>query len=105
MNYGTCAALRGIAQPDQSALEAAKTKPELVKFLKDSFEYCDPAFRSLADQKLLMQITSGERKFYPVTEMVGLTNSLHEHYGNIIGYLRGKGITPPSTRRTQRVLE
>jgi len=105
MNYASCAKLQGRTPPDAKSLESATTKEALVRELKSSFTFCDPAFRGISDQQLLAERATQERRFYPVTEMVGLTNSLHEHYGNLIGYLRSKGVTPPSTLRTQRVLQ
>lgn len=105
MNYTACANLRGIRVPGAPELRAAATKAELTAVLNASFEFCDPAFRGMTSQKLMTEITSGDRRLFPVVEMVGLTNSLHEHYGNLIGYLRSKEITPPSTLRTQRVLQ
>lgn len=105
MNYGSCAVLRGMGKPDLKEVESARSKSDLVKVLKASFDFCDPAFRSLSDQSLLTEVTSGERKLYPVTEYIGLTHSLHEHYGNLIGYLRSNGVTPPSTLRTQKTLQ
>jgi hypothetical protein len=105
MNYASCAKLRSVAPPDQQALVAAKSKAELLQELKASFSFCDPAFRGWTDRQLLTEAANGERRYYPVTEMLGLATSLHEHYGNLIAYLRANGITPPSTRRTQRVLE
>jgi hypothetical protein len=35
----------------------------------------------------------------PVNAMVGLLTNMASHYGNMVGYLRAKGITPPSTAR------
>lgn len=105
MNYGSCTKLHGGNPPDPKILESAKTKEALVRELKASFTFCDTAFRGISDRQLLAEKETPERRFYPVTEMVGLTNSLHEHYGNLIGYLRSKGVTPPSTLRTQRVLQ
>jgi hypothetical protein len=105
MNYGSCSKLRGIPKPDPKIVEEPKTRAELIDLLKRSFEFCDPAFRGLSDRKLLTEMSSSELKLYPVTEVVGLTNSLHEHYGNLIAYLRSNGVTPPSTLRTQRSLQ
>ena len=105
MNYGTCAKIRNVTPPEPKSLESAQTKEALIRELKASFAFCDPAFRGLTDANLLAEKALQDRKFYAVTEIVGLTNSLHEHYGNLIGYLRSKGVTPPSTVRTQRVLE
>jgi len=105
MNYGSCARLRSVPLPTAGPLAAAKTKDEIMAELEASFRFCDPAFRGLADRDLLTERTAGDRRLTPVSEMIGLTNSLHEHYGNLIAYLRANGLTPPSTLRTQRVLQ
>ena len=102
-NYISCSTLRVVPKPTVE-LSGTMSKAELMKWLKDSFDFCDPAFASATDAKLLTQITSGDRTLYPAEEMVALTNSLWEHYGNVACYMRIKGVTPPSTLRTQRVL-
>jgi len=102
-NYISCATLRVIPQP-KVELSGTMSKAELMKWVKDSFAFCDPAFANQTDAKLLTQITSGDRTLYPLEEMIALTNSLSEHYGNLACYMRIKGITTPSALRTQRVL-
>jgi hypothetical protein len=103
-NYISCSTLRVVPQP-KVELTGTMSKAELTKWLKDSFEFCDPAFANATDAKLLTQITSGDRTLYPVEEMIALTNSLSEHYGNVACYMRIKGVTPPSTLRVQRVMQ
>ena len=103
-NYISCSTLRVVPQP-KVELSGTMSKAELTKWLKDSFEFCDPAFANATDAKLLTQITSGDRTLYPVEEMIALTNSLSEHYGNVACYMRIKGVTPPSTLRTQLVMQ
>ena len=36
-----------------------------------------------------------------VKAMISLVASLQEHYGNLVGYLRTKGIVPPSSARVK----
>jgi hypothetical protein len=103
-NYISCSTLRQIPNP-KVPISATMSKAELMGVVKASFEFCDPAFNGQTDAKLLRQITSGDRTLYPVEEMIALTNSLSEHYGNIANYLRVKGITTPSALRTQRVMQ
>jgi hypothetical protein len=105
MNYSACSTPRGVAAPNLQTLEQANSKQRLTALLTEAFEFCDPAFRNITDAKLMTGVPRGGRVIYPVTSLIGLTNSLHEHYGNVIGYLRSNGITPPSTLRTQRMLE
>jgi hypothetical protein len=91
-NYGFCSAIGG-ARQDTSKIHDATKKDDLVAALKQSFDYCDDALKSMDDAKALAE-TGGK---YPVNAMVGLIASLNDHYGNIVGYLRAKGFTPPSS--------
>ncbi|MGI8741500.1 MAG: DinB family protein [Bryobacteraceae bacterium] len=97
-NYMFCAGIKGSAAPDMSKVHGLTSKAELQKALKDSFDYCDGALAAMDDKKAL---TEAGRK-YPVNGMVSLIASLNEHYGNLVGYLRTKGITPPSTARAKK---
>jgi hypothetical protein len=103
-NYISCATLRVIPQP-KVELSGSMRKAELMKWVKDSFNFCDPVFATMTDAKALTQITSGDRTLHPVEEMIALTNSLSEHYGNLACYMRIKGVTTPSALRTQRVMQ
>ncbi len=94
-----CSAIKGVVAPKP---EHATSKAGLVKAMKDSFAICDSAFNGMTDQKALTEITIGEKKLYPVTPILAMLTGLNEHYGNLVGYLRSKGITPPSTARAQK---
>ena len=54
------------------------------------------------DTKAVAEIAFNGRKYPAVQVMIGLVASLSEHYGNLVGYLRSKGIEPPSTTRASR---
>ena len=96
-NYSFCAGIGGSEAHVHKPSEAA-SKAELQKALRASFDFCDAAIQGLDDQKVL---TANNGK-YPVNAMFGLIAGLNDHYGNIVGYLRSKGITPPSSAvRTQ----
>jgi hypothetical protein len=97
-NYSYCAAIQGAAAPDMAQLHDMTAKADLVKALKESFDTCDAALKQIDDQKALTE-KNGK---YPVNAMVGLVCSLNEHYGNLVGYLRSKGLTPPSSARTKK---
>ena len=51
----------------------------------------------MTDERALTITTIGTKQVYPVTYMLNMVAGLNEHYGNIVGYLRAKAITPPST--------
>lgn len=93
-NFSFCSAIQGSAEPANSKVHGLTAKADLQKALKESFEYCDGVLKDMNDQKALTEV-GGK---YPVGSMVFLIASLNEHYGNMVGYLRTKGITPPSAR-------
>lgn len=101
-NYNFCAGIQG-EKPDLVKIgQRGTSKADLQAALKASFDYCDAALKSTDDRKASTEVTVGDRKLFPITPMVGLVGSLNEHYGNLVGYLRTKGITPPSSARAAK---
>ena len=93
-----CAAVLGeSARGEDDVEKSAKTKVQLVKALKDAGAYCDRAY-AIADAASSAQIGlfggRGTKLYY-----LGM-NATHdwEHYGNLVTYLRLKGLTPPSSQ-------
>jgi hypothetical protein len=102
-NYSICAAIRASAPPEESKKVAGLTsKADLQRALQASFAYCDAALADMTDAKAVAETSIGERKVVPVQSMVTLVGFLNEHYGNLVGYLRNKGIVPPSTARSAK---
>jgi uncharacterized damage-inducible protein DinB len=94
-----CAAVLGEPQPAEDAIEkSAKTKAALVAALKASTAHCDKAY-AVAPAKLADAIEMFGSKNTKVGALV--LNAVHdgEHYGNIVTYLRLKGLVPPSSKR------
>ena len=98
-NYYMCSAIKGEAAPDMAALHSMTTKADLGKAINASFDYCDAALEGMTDQKALTAVTVGGKQVWPVQSMFSLIASANEHYGNVVGYLRMKGITPPSSQK------
>ena len=101
-NFSFCAAIKGEKAPDTESIHHMTAKSELSKALLDSFNYCDEALRGMTDQKALTAYTLNGKAGYPVQGMVNLVSSTNEHYGNMVGYMRAKGVTPPSTARAAK---
>jgi hypothetical protein len=98
-NYLDCSTLRGETNPMPKArTDMLKGKDVIIKNLKDSFAYCDATFANLNDQKILSS---------PQLTASFLHTVVHnnEIYGNIVGYLRVSGITPPSTQRMNEMMK
>lgn len=103
-NFYYCARFGGTARPDAAMLRSMRgktAKADLRKFLEDSFAFCDAALQGMDDKKAVTEVQFNIDTLHPATFLVGLLTSLNEHYGNVVGYLRTKGITPPSTAREE----
>jgi hypothetical protein len=75
----------------------AGSKADLKKALEDSFVNCDKAF-ALGEEKLLSETASGMGGVQPKLGLLAFNNAhIMEHYGNIITYMRLKGLVPPSS--------
>jgi len=84
----------------ESGPDSIKTKAEIMKFLKDSFEYLHKAVGSINSNNELEQLSLfGEMK--AARSSVGSFACAHpmDHYGQMVEYLRMNGIVPPASRQ------
>jgi len=105
-NFYFCAMAKGEPPPSTVNYERTVTdKPGLVKALGDALTYCDGVYKETTDANANQQVKlSGPGGSGQSTRaLVLMFNTTHnnEHYGNVIVYLRLKGIVPPSTARVQ----
>ncbi len=97
-NYMACSGLRGEANPNKDDLEKTlKTKEDVVKAVKASFEYCDASMNGLTEANLKETFKNGAREIPKTSPLLLLIAHSQEHYGNLATYLRIKGIVPPSS--------
>jgi mono/diheme cytochrome c family protein len=101
LNYNSCARMQGVPRPQTDHLDQLTGKEALQAALRESFDFCDTALQQMNDERALTESQTGERTTLPVQAMLGLLSSLNSHYGNLVGYLRSRGIVPPSTVRAQ----
>jgi uncharacterized damage-inducible protein DinB len=94
-----CAIALGDPPRGEDDIEKTKTsKADLVAALKASTTYCERAYAQTDAAAQAMVNLFGQN----VTKLHTLMgNALHngEHYGNIVTYLRMKGLVPPSSQR------
>ena len=98
-NYLFCSPLLGENNPSPGVEKNKTTKAELTSALRDAFAYCGRAYDALTDASANETI----KAFGQERNKLGVLwfNSSHnlEHYGNLVVYLRAKGIVPPSSDR------
>jgi len=97
--YVFCAAAAG-EKPPVNGIEDSKTsKADLIQALKDGFAYCDKVYAGINDAKLANMVAVEGRTMAVLTALTLNTSHNNEHYGNIVTYLRIKGLVPPSSER------
>ena len=105
-NYRLCSVIAGQDPAMDAGIERDKhAKPELIKALEESFAYCDKQYAAMTDRggtPLVKFEAGGEGSRVPI-QMPRLTvlafhaGHAFEHYGNVVTYMRLKGVVPPSS--------
>jgi uncharacterized damage-inducible protein DinB len=97
-NFMICAGASGEKSPATGDAEKLATKAEIQKALADSFAFCDKAWTTVAGARGSAAVDLFGMKFTGASAMS--FNSAHdwEHYGNIVTYMRLKGMVPPSSQ-------
>ena len=96
-HYAICAAVKGEKSPNATDFEKVNAKAELVAALDKSIAYCDGAYTSMTDTAGTQPVeVFGEKMMKLSALQVNLTHD-SEHYGNLVTYMRLKGVVPPSS--------
>ena len=96
-NYMICSAAGGSAAPKESIEKTKTTKADLQKALADSFSACDAAYAAMTDAKGVEIVKFFGREQPKLAILAFNTSHDFEHYGNLVTYMRIKGIVPPSS--------
>ena len=99
--YMFCSAVLGKTNPAPGIEKGKTTKADLVQALKDAFAYCDAAYDGMTDAQAAAQVKFFGREQAKVTVLSFNTFHNNEHYGNIVTYMRLKGLVPPSSEKRQ----
>ncbi len=97
-------ALCGNANGEQKKGDAGTktTKADLTAALKASFDYCDGVYNGLTDVDAATKVTMfGPNKATKLAVLNFNISHDNEMYGQMVVYLRLKGLVPPSSQRRQ----
>jgi uncharacterized damage-inducible protein DinB len=97
MHYLYCSTVLGERNP-APGIEATRTaKADVIAALKDALSYCDAAYGGMTDVAGASLVPFAGAKA-PKLALLGV-NQLHSalHYGNLVTYMRLKGIVPPTS--------
>jgi uncharacterized damage-inducible protein DinB len=98
--YNFCAAVLGEKNPNTINIEKEKTsKADLTEAVQGAFAYCEKAYAGMTDDKVAETAKMGNNE----RNKLGILNfnnaHTNEHYGNLVTYMRLKGLVPPSSER------
>jgi len=97
--YLFCSVVLGETNPAPKIEQTKTSKADLIAALKDAFAYCDKAYDGMTDASATQTV----KFFGNDTPKLGVLtiNNMHnmEHYGNLVTYMRLKGIVPPSSEQ------
>ena len=97
--YAFCSAALGEKNPAPGIEKSKTTKADLTQALNASFAYCDKAYDSMTDASAAQTIKLFGNDAPRMSALI--VNNMHnmEHYGNLVTYMRMKGIVPPSSEQ------
>ena len=94
-----CSAAEGSKPPQQGLESSATSKAALVKALADGVSYCQSVMDRMTDQKGSESVPFVFGPTPRLSILYFATTHTYEHYGNLVTYMRLKGIVPPSSER------
>jgi len=97
-----CAVTKGEPNPNKQNFETTPTKPVLTAALDRAFAYCDAALEGLDEASSTQTMKVGAREVVRIVPIISMVAHANEHYGNLVTYMRLKGVVPPSTEMAQK---
>ena len=97
--YGFCSTATGETNPMKGIEKTKTSKADLVAALKDAVAYCNKAYAGMTDTQGAQTVDMMHYKVARLTVLSVNTAHTDEHYGNMVTYLRLKGIVPPSSEK------
>ena len=101
-NYLFCA--RALGEQAKPAVDekTTMTKADSVKLLEESLTYCDKAYDGLTAASAVEMLKTQGRggvtvEFARANPLITNIGHNNEHYGNLVTYMRAKGLVPPSS--------
>jgi uncharacterized damage-inducible protein DinB len=103
-NNAFCTRAKGDAPKQNLDEKATMNKADLIKALNESLTYCDGVYDALTDASMVEKVKVPGPNNTQLERSRGgflVSNLAHnnEHYGNLVTYMRAKGLVPPSSER------
>lgn len=96
-NYMFCAQAAGEPNPAKNIEKTKTSKADLVAAVKDAVAYCNKIYDGMTDASGSEMVKFGRFNLAKLTLLSLNTAHTNEHYGNMVTYMRLKGLVPPSS--------
>jgi len=96
-NYMFCSEAAGEANPMKDIEKTKTSKADLVDAIKGAVAYCNKTYDSMTDAKGSEMVKMFGFNLAKLSVYSLNTAHTDEHYGNMVTYLRLKGIVPPTS--------
>ena len=95
-NYTFFSRVSGDTLPSNSRFDSLKSRAEILKALRDSYEYGAQVWVGLTEAKAQEMVAGrGGQQVQRWSAILGVIQDNMNHYGNLVVYLRLNGIVPP----------
>jgi len=97
--YLFCSIVSGEKNPGLNIEKTKTAKADLIAALKEGFAYCDKVYDSMTDTAALEMVKffGSDAPKYALLQ-VNIGHNM-EHYGNLVTYMRMKGVVPPTSEQ------
>ena len=95
-NYGFFSRVSGDKLGDNARFNTLKSRDEIVKALRESYDYGAKVWAGLTEEKALEMVEGrGGQKVQRWSAILGVIQDNTNHYGNLVVYVRLNGLVPP----------
>ena len=98
-NYFFCSSAAGETQPASDVEKSKTKKADLVAALKEAVAYCNKTYAGMTDAKGSQLMKMMNFDMAKLTVLAGNFAHTYEHYGNMVTYMRIRGIVPPTSEK------
>jgi uncharacterized damage-inducible protein DinB len=100
--YGFCSEVTGETAPVKDIEKTKTSKADLVAALKGGVAYCKKAFDAMTDAQGVQMMKMGNYSLTKLGVLSVNTAHMNEHYGNMVTYMRLKGLAPVGNQPASR---
>ena len=98
-NYAICSTAIGEKNPSPGVAKTMKGKEQVSAALGEALAYCDKAFASVTNENANTPVKLFGMDLTRAGALQLATAHNFEHYGNLVTYMRIRGLVPPSSER------